>query len=246
MRAILTYHSIDRSGSPISVDPDVFEEHAAFLTSERVRVVPLESMVSADTSTSDERPMLAVTFDDGFATAAPAARRLANAGVPSTIFVVTGHVGGTNAWRGQGDEGIPTMPLLDWPELSALAAAGAAIGAHTHTHPRLTSLPASECREELEASCRAIASRLGQLPRAFAYPYGDLSAGVAAAVAERFRVAVSTRFACLSADDPPALLPRLDVHYFRRPGALAAMTTPAFARRVARIRLQRRIRSVIR
>ena len=38
MRAILTYHSIDESGSPISVDPDAFRRHVRWLASGRVRV----------------------------------------------------------------------------------------------------------------------------------------------------------------------------------------------------------------
>lgn len=245
MRAILTYHSIDSSGSPISIGPDVFEDHLALLTSDRVRVVSIEAIVS-ESPTSDRRPALAVTFDDGFANAGPAARRLADAGLPCTVFVVSGHVGGTNAWRGRGDAGVPTLPLLDWMALSALATAGVTIGAHTRTHPRLTTLTADEVAAELDESREAVAAHVGEPPRAFAYPYGDVDASVASAVAARFRVGVSTDFACLSGDDSPARLPRLDAYYFQRRSSLATIGTSAFARRVVRIRLQRRVRAVIR
>ena len=62
MKAILTYHSIDPSGSPISVSPDAFEAHVRWLSTGRVRVVPLEELgqLSADVDA------VAITFDDGF------------------------------------------------------------------------------------------------------------------------------------------------------------------------------------
>jgi hypothetical protein len=59
--------------------------------------------------------------------------RLLGAGLPATIFVVSGHVGGTNAWGGHPQHGIPTLPLLDWADLKDLKSRGASIEAHT-TH----------------------------------------------------------------------------------------------------------------
>jgi peptidoglycan/xylan/chitin deacetylase (PgdA/CDA1 family) len=106
-------------------------------------------------------------------------------------------------------------------------------------------LPPEAVAAELDDSRRAIADRLDEAPRTFAYPYGDVDAAVATAAAARFSVAVSTQFACLSPADRPALLPRLDMYYFRKSDALEAMCSPAFGRRLGRIRLQRRIRSAI-
>ena len=45
MRAILTYHSIDDSGSLISVAPAVFRSHVQWLTSGRVRALSLEDLI---------------------------------------------------------------------------------------------------------------------------------------------------------------------------------------------------------
>ncbi len=44
MRAILTYHSIDSSGSPISLSEESFRGHVRFLGSGRVSVVPLAEL----------------------------------------------------------------------------------------------------------------------------------------------------------------------------------------------------------
>ena len=40
MRAVLTYHSIDDSGSPISVRRDAFQRHVKWLASGQVAVAP--------------------------------------------------------------------------------------------------------------------------------------------------------------------------------------------------------------
>src|SRR3954465_10093177 len=76
-----------------------------------------------------EDGLCALTFDDGFESCAA----LAGLGVPATVFVVTGWLGGvppdTTADR-----------LLDAGGVRGLHAAGVEIGAHTATHPDLTRL----------------------------------------------------------------------------------------------------------
>ena len=122
MKAILTYHSVDDSGSPISVGSDAFAGHARWLRRAGVPVVTLDTLLaSSDTSTD----AVAVTFDDALVTARPAIERLLGDGLPVTIFVVTGRVGQTNSWEGRPQAGIPTFDLMDWPDLDALRARGA-------------------------------------------------------------------------------------------------------------------------
>ena len=58
--AILTYHSLDESGSVISTHPKNFERQMEALASGPARVVPLTEVL--------EHPAaVAITFDDGFA-----------------------------------------------------------------------------------------------------------------------------------------------------------------------------------
>jgi len=45
MRAILTYHSIDESGSVISISEEVFREQIAWLARSHVRVVTLDTLM---------------------------------------------------------------------------------------------------------------------------------------------------------------------------------------------------------
>ena len=63
MKAPLTYHSLDDSGSAISIPPAVFDQHLAWLTSGRVRVLTLDRIAEEPDSAGDA---VAVTFDDGF------------------------------------------------------------------------------------------------------------------------------------------------------------------------------------
>jgi peptidoglycan/xylan/chitin deacetylase (PgdA/CDA1 family) len=223
MRAVLMYHSIDDSGSTISIAPRVFAEHVDWIARSGMRVVPLEALVTMDPA--DDGDAIALTFDDGFANFGAAATLLEEHDLPATVFVVTGHVGRTNAWGGLSQRGVPTLPLLDWPALERWCARGFAIGAHTHTHVPLTTVPVPAAVEEMERSASEIAGRLGVPPSSFAYPYGDVNDAVAKAAGARFRVSVTTRFAALTGAAPRALTPRFDTYYFRRPGAIRRLGT---------------------
>ena len=61
---------------------------------------------------------------------------------------------------------------LSTAELREIAAAGHTIGAHTHTHPVLTTLPQEAAREEIRVCKEELASLLGRPPEHFAYPFG--------------------------------------------------------------------------
>ena len=239
MRAILTYHSIDRSGSPISVHPAVFEGHVRWLASGAVRALPLEDLMAAD----DGMDAVALTFDDGFSNfATEAVPRLAAHGIPATVFVVTEHVGRTNEWGGRRDPGVPTLPLLDWTDLGHLARSGIAIGAHTRTHPDLTVLSEAEIEDEITGSAERLRSELGLAAHAFAYPYGRLNAA-AVRTAQRFQWACTTEFRVLGGASDPARLPRLDMYYFGGRWPLTAWGTPSFRAYVGVRRMARRSRA---
>jgi peptidoglycan/xylan/chitin deacetylase (PgdA/CDA1 family) len=243
MRAILTYHSIDDSGSPISVPPAVFRQHVQWMARSGIRVLPLADLLMHDRDHAS--PAVAITFDDGFKNFMGAADQLKRAGFPVTLFVVTGHVGATNAWGGKPEPGIPTLPLLDWTDLERLVANDVRIGAHTRTHPRLTSLPAPQAREELDSCLEDLQRRLGVHASHVAYPYGAVDEQIAAMAASRFQAGLTTRFGPLAPDDAPMWIPRLDMYYFRRPGALERWGTPAFHRHIRSVRLRRRLREVL-
>jgi peptidoglycan/xylan/chitin deacetylase (PgdA/CDA1 family) len=238
MRAILTYHSIDPSGSPISTDGEAFERQVTWLTSGRVRVTRLDELVVLPPN----EDAVAITFDDGLANFAEiAAPRLLAHGLPVTLFVVSHCAGGTNAWNGRVDPAVPHLPLLGWTALARLCEQGVTLGAHSRTHADLTRLAPGAIRDEVAGSAEEIQRETGVRPQVFAYPYGRRNRSVSQAVAEAFLYGCTADFAPLSNDDPPAELPRLDMFYFRRTRWLEDWGRPALKRF---IKLRHRIRRV--
>lgn len=223
MRAILTYHSIDDSGSPISVPASVFTRHVGWLRSGRVRVTSIPELLTLP----PDADAVALTFDDGFCSfgtdAAPLLQEL-----PVTLFVVTDHVGRSNEWGGRPARGIPTLPLLDWPALARLADSGVTLGAHSRTHPDFATISPAAIDDELAGCAERLQRETGVAPELFAYPYGSLTPTAAAAVAAQFRWACTTELHSLRVHERRVELPRIDMYYFRQPGQLESWGTARF------------------
>jgi peptidoglycan/xylan/chitin deacetylase (PgdA/CDA1 family) len=235
MRATLTYHSVDPSGSAISVHPDAFSAHLRWLTSGRIRVLPLEDLIA----TADEGPdAVALTFDDGFVSTREPIRRLLAEHLPVTVFVVTAEVGRSNAWGGRPHPSVPTLPLLSWNDLEDLKARGASIEAHTRTHAALSSLSDAALDDEL-SGCRAdLEARLGTSTH-LAYPYGDVDRRVESRAAAVFRFGHTTEFRPLRPRERPLGLPRLDMYYFAATGTIERWNQPGTLGRIGLRRLVR-------
>lgn len=88
----------------------------------------------------------------------------------------------------------PPCELATWEEASALVKAGMEVGAHTLTHPYLSTCDRERQRAEIAGSRARVAERLGVEPAGFAYPGGDHDA-VSREEVERagFGWAVATR-----------------------------------------------------
>jgi peptidoglycan/xylan/chitin deacetylase (PgdA/CDA1 family) len=112
-----------------------------------------------------------MTFDDGdmdFATYAWP--RLRAHGFGAIVLVVTGSVGKTSHWtRPWGEE----LQLLDWTDIERLHDEGVEFGAHSRSHPHLTTLAPPDIVCETAISRMELTQRLGAPPRSFAYPFGD-------------------------------------------------------------------------
>lgn len=217
MRGILTYHSIDESGSAVSMARETFRRHVRWFCSGAVQVTTLERLLQ----TSDDADAVALTFDDAFDNfrheAWPLLREHA---LPVTLFVPTDHAGRTNDWSGRAEPGIPSLPLMDWDAIGALAREGVTVGSHGRAHLDMRKLDPVDLSAELLCSAEKIQRETGCMPRAFAYPFGLLNERVAAAVAEIHPMACGTEFRVLRGQEDPHRLPRLDAYYFQRPGVL--------------------------
>ncbi len=208
-RAILTYHSLDDSGSVISVRPELFARQMEALAAS-VRVVGLADLCST------EGPAVALTFDDGFQNFAEvAAPVLVRYGFPATVFLVTNYCDGCNDWAGQWSS-VPRLPLMSWSTISELSRAGVEFGAHTATHPDLARLDETAAREEILSSKRRVEDATGKAVVSFAYPYGSMPEAARRIVAENFTAGCSTRLGWVTESSRPEALERLDVYYLSR------------------------------
>jgi len=225
MRAILTYHSIDSSGSPVSVDGETFERHLDALLERRIPVLPLDRLPGAFRGET----AVALTFDDALASFAerawPALRRR---GLPATVFAPVERLGADNLWGGETEPGIPHFEVLDGAALRRLVGEGLAVGSHGLTHRDLRGLGPDDLDRELSESRDRLEALTSVRPTAIAYPYGGADRRVVAAARRHYSLGVTTTLRPLGDREDPFLLPRLDAWYLRGCGALESWGTARF------------------
>jgi peptidoglycan/xylan/chitin deacetylase (PgdA/CDA1 family) len=134
---------------------------------------------------------------------------------------------------------------MSWEVLGGLAQRGFEIGAHTRRHPRLSQIPVSQLRDELEGCAQRMHEELGQRPASFAYPYGDLDHDVVDLARRSYTWGCTTDLRLLEREEDALLLPRLDIYYLRAPGVLEQWGTPAFQRRLWLRAQARRVRRLV-
>lgn len=136
------------------------------------RVIPLAEAFERARSNDPIPPRtVAITFDDAYYDNLPAARVLAEHGLPATFFVPTGAVGTDQVmpW----DFHLPKrLPNLAWNDLSEMIRLGHDIGSHSVKHPDFGRIDASTAFAELRESKRVLEDRLQRPARWFAYPFG--------------------------------------------------------------------------
>lgn len=204
------YHSIDGSGSALSVSPDRFEEQMRQLAARGCAVRGLGTIIEALRQREERvQKLVGLTFDDGYRNnyelVFPV---LQKCGFQATFFVVTGLVGKQVSWWSP--LGLTGCPLMSWREVEGMVKHGMEIGAHTRSHLDLTRLSLALAREEIRSSKLELEDRLQRPVAFFAYPYGKYDARVAALVeAEEFRGAVTTELGFNGPQTSPYRLKRI-------------------------------------
>lgn len=190
---VLLYHHVGplRLGTTpgLTISPERFERQVRWLARRGYTGVrPADWLRWRREGTGlPDQPIL-LTFDDGYADLAdyafPALRRY---GFGAGVFIVTGQLGGTNAW----DEarGAATHRLLTAEQILYWATQGIEFGAHSRTHADLTTLSAPELAKEVVGSRDDLANLLGSQVVSYAYPYGFYNQAVVDCVREAFDLA---------------------------------------------------------
>jgi peptidoglycan/xylan/chitin deacetylase (PgdA/CDA1 family) len=180
---LFIYHRVG-GGSPDERDLATEDFAAQLEVLADHRLVSLDSALD-DLDTGSAAPSCVVTFDDGFRDVYENAwPMLLERGVPFTLYLCTGFVGGSMHW--DGSTAKAAGPALTWPQLEEMVGSGlCTIGNHSHTHAR----PERLTEQELDECSDLIEARLGVRPAHFAFTWGVPVPRMAAALRTRFRSA---------------------------------------------------------
>lgn len=220
---ILTYHSLDDSGSAISITPTLFRLQMEHLRRNGWRTLCLDELLEGHAQGEWPARSLLLTFDDGY-------KNFVESGLPvlvgieytALVFVVAGRLGSSNDWPGQ-LRWVPRRQLMDWTDLKAIAGAGMEIGAHSMSHPHLPRSPIDQARREVVDSRSAIQGRIAGPVDAFAYPYGETSPELEEIVRSEFRAGFGTRLAFADSKQRASSFNRIDAFYLREPRLFYAL-----------------------
>ncbi len=187
---VFTFHrvtSLCRDG--MTVAPDVFARQLEYIRRRHDIVTLEQGLLLLRSKARLARPAAVLTFDDAYRSvyeeARPAMGRL---GVVGCCFVPTALIGNGHALPHDVEMPVPAArALMSWDQLRSLCAQGWAVGAHTATHARLSTLTGPELEREVREPVAALRAQLGPRALTVSYPYGlerDISPDARARIRE--------------------------------------------------------------
>ncbi|GAB3580658.1 polysaccharide deacetylase family protein [Hymenobacter daeguensis] len=233
---VLMYHKIPDAPlvtkHQIYVTQENFAKHLAYFKQRGLTPITFADYLAF---ASGERPLadfpprpIILTFDDGYTdnytNLLPLMQQYGYRGV---LYLLGDFDVRYNKWDADSDPGEPRSEIMDAEQKRAFVAAGWEIGAHTMSHPRLATLPLAEATAEIQRSKTALEATLHTRVVSFAYPYGDLSEAVKAAVrAAGFAFGVATDTGGMHLEDDRMQVFRVNMFPNETAGSLFKKTAP--------------------
>lgn len=183
-RVILCYHGIGKDGNNYTVSLENFEKQMITI-SKYADFVDLTTILKP--SKKQIRPMVSVTFDDGYEDFLMVVPILKKLGIKATLFALS------NPEFADRKELDHAGKLLTDQQLRKLYTAGVAIGCHSKTHADFYTLQSEMRKVEIIDAKRTMEKKLQFPIRYFAYPKGRITAKNAQLVKSAgFRAAFTT------------------------------------------------------
>ena len=161
---VFMYHRFGQQNSPsTNITMEQFKKHLEEFNKDQYNVVPLEYIIdSFNTDTILPDNTIAISIDDGHKSILTNAWPLIKKyNFPITIFISTDPINSKS------------KNYLSWNDIRFLKNQGVSIGAHTKTHPHLQNLSPEEIKNEIELSNKVYLKELNEIPKLFAYPFGE-------------------------------------------------------------------------
>jgi peptidoglycan/xylan/chitin deacetylase (PgdA/CDA1 family) len=213
---VLLYHHIgcERPGAypSLTVEPRRFEQHMRWLsTSGYSTITPSDWLAWRNEGKALPRRPVMITFDDAYADLCKFAfPTLKKYGLRATVFVVTDLIGRTNEWD---ENRYAQFPLMSELQLREWVSEGVIeLGAHSRTHPDLTSLQSDEeLIAETRESREILEVLVGRPVVSFAYPYGCYHERSRNTVSQAFDLAFTTQPGLNNLGTDPSLMRRIEI-----------------------------------
>lgn len=242
---VLTFHALDESRSVISFPPKLFRRAIEKLYNNGFRTISLAEAVEAlSLGRHFADRSFVITFDDGYRSVFDEAFTvLEKYGMSATVFLAVGGNANPDA-----DERLPSLngrQMLDWKEIKRMQKGGIDFGAHTLTHPDLTTLALEDVEYEIRKSKEIIESTLGMAVSLFAYPYGKYDNRSLEIARSYFLSACSDRLGLLTNNSDLYAIERVDAYYLRSERFFDLMLTRFFPFYLQMRSIPRGIRRVV-
>jgi peptidoglycan/xylan/chitin deacetylase (PgdA/CDA1 family) len=174
MPRVLMYHNfgeVPPAGDPehLFVSVESFRAQLDLLRQRGWRALTLDEFTATLDGAPAPRKSYLITIDDGHESVLSiAAPILAEAGIPSVLFVPPGVLGGPIKWNPvYADE-----QLSGKTEIATLAGTGMEVGVHGYDHTRMFGMDSAELHRNVVHARDEVAAMMGGTPRSFAYPFG--------------------------------------------------------------------------
>jgi peptidoglycan/xylan/chitin deacetylase (PgdA/CDA1 family) len=170
---VLLYHRVsDDVRDNLTTGIEQFHRQMALLR-RHCHVLSLAEVLAARTIPRSRRPLVCVTFDDGYRdnhdNAVPILMRHR---IPAAFFVSTGLVGNDGAFPHDVKRGNAPIPTMDWDQLRRMQQLGFTIGSHTVNHVDCAGESEAVVWRELVESRDTLRRELGIREVVLGYPYG--------------------------------------------------------------------------